>query len=76
MTCRVQGKICKFSLGRATLSFEPVMCNGHLPYPWGQHWREEEGELDAAGGGGGRIFTLLLCGSVNIHHRPPSVNIC
>ena len=24
----------------SAVNIEPVICNGHLPYPWGQHWRE------------------------------------
>ena len=33
-------------------NIEPAICNGHLPYPLGQH---ESGELDVRGGGGGRL---------------------
>ena len=22
------------------VNIEPVICNGHLPYPWGRRWRE------------------------------------
>ena len=40
----------KISLdGRSAVNTEPAIRNGHLPYPWGLHWRE--GELDARSGG-------------------------
>ena len=36
------------------MNLEHAICNGHLPYPWGQRWvAGESGELDAAGGEGG-----------------------
>ena len=44
-------------------NIEPAICNGHLPYPLGQH---ESGELDVRGGGGGGWCSKKCLGEGNV----------
>ena len=50
---------------------EPVICNGHLSYPWGQHWREGRvaSETRGMGGGGVSKAKCLGVGKVRTHSK-------